>query len=79
MFQSDHMTELNNSDHMTELNNSDHIDKLVDMSWSDHMTVQNENSIELKCYSWTAKHFSNKLHTQLSQSSDLIIQSVDFI
>ena len=33
-------------DHMTESNDSDHIDKLVDMSWSDHMTVQNENSVD---------------------------------
>ena len=37
---------MSQSDHITESNDSDHIDKLVDMSWSDHMTVQNENSVD---------------------------------
>ena len=31
---------------MIESNDSDHIDKLVDMSWSDHMIVQSENSVD---------------------------------
>ena len=30
---------------MTESNDSDHINKLVDMSWFDHMTIQNKNSV----------------------------------
>ena len=33
-------------DHMTESNDSDHINKLVDIFWSDHMIVQNKNSID---------------------------------